>query len=72
VHLEEVLREYANQFVVTTLPPKKIWVRESGIATHPWSSRELETPDPRKQIMVSLVHFIEDPLEVSGLIMNAN
>ena len=64
-HLGEVLREYVNQFVVTTLPPKKSWVRESGIATHPWSSQELLNPDPRTQTVVSLVRYIEDPLEVN-------
>ena len=68
VHLEEVLREYVNQFIVTTLPPKKNWVRESGIATHAWSSRDLMDPDPRKQIVVSLVRFTEDPLEVNAAV----
>ena len=65
-HLDEVLRGYENHFVLTELPPKKNLIRDCAIATHPWSRKELEDPDPRALISVTLAHFIDDAKEMSA------
>ena len=65
-HLDEVLREYESQFVLTELPPEKNLIRDCAVATHPWSRKELTDPDPRSLISVTLAHYIDDAREMSA------
>ena len=63
-NLDEVLREYDTQFVLTELPAKKKVVRDYKIADHPYMLAV--GSNPRTSISVGLVEYVADPIALAN------
>ena len=61
--LDEILRDYDTQFVLTELPARK--KVDHKIASHPWAIKE--ELNPRTPISVELFKYVADPDAMSAV-----